>query len=195
MGHKLAVRPIRKGENVRKYGQIIGQATEAIEAGQWVHSHNLVNGDFVRDYASASAVPPPPQPITDRTFLGYKRPGGKSGTRNYLAVISTVNCSATVSRYIAQRFDKSSLRDFPNIDGVIAVKHGGGCGIQYKGLQHEVLNRTLAGMARSKNGSSPSPFIVTSQSYGRLRTATRITGRCPATAPMVATTTSLRSRR
>lgn len=151
LGHKLAVRPIRKGENVRKYGQIIGQATEAIEPGQWVHSHNLVNGDFVRDYASATAVPPPPQPITDRTFLGYKRPGGKSGTRNYLAVISTVNCSATVSRYIAQQFDKSALRDFPNIDGVIAVKHGGGCGIQYKGLQHEVLNRTLAGMARHPN--------------------------------------------
>src|SRR5947199_79446 len=75
LGHKIAVRKIRKGDYVRKYGQIIGQATEAIEPGQWVHSHNLVNGDFVRDYASATAAPPPPEPITDRTFLGYKRPG------------------------------------------------------------------------------------------------------------------------
>jgi altronate hydrolase len=151
LGHKIAVQPIRKGEYVRKYGQIIGQATESIEPGQWVHSHNLVNGDFVRDYASATAVPPPPKPITGRTFQGYKRPGGKAGTRNYIAVISTVNCSATVSRYIAQRFDQAALRGFPNIDGVIAVKHGGGCGIQYQGLQHEVLNRTLAGMARHPN--------------------------------------------
>src|SRR5689334_23382642 len=72
IGHKIAVRPIKAGENVRKYGQIIGQATEAIAPGQWVHSHNLINGDFVRDYASATAVPPPPAPIAGRTFLGYK---------------------------------------------------------------------------------------------------------------------------
>src|SRR3954447_11031526 len=151
LGHKIAVRPIRKGEHVRKYGQIIGQATESIEPGQWVHSHNLMNGDFVRDYAKSQFVPPPPTPIEGRTFLGYKRPGGKAGTRNYIAVISTVNCSAMVSKYIAQRFDSAVLRDFPNIDGVIAVKHGGGCGIQYQGLQHQILNRTLAGMARHPN--------------------------------------------
>jgi arabinonate dehydratase len=151
LGHKIAVRLVRKGEHVRKYGQIIGQATEEIEPGRWVHSHNLVNGDFVRDYAKSQAVPPPPEPIAGSTFRGYKRPEGKAATRNYLAVISTVNCSATVSKYIAQRFDRAALRDFPNIDGVIAIKHGGGCGIQYQGLQHEILNRTLAGMARHPN--------------------------------------------
>ncbi len=151
LGHKIAVRSVRQGDYVRKYGQIIGQATQPIEPGQWVHSHNLTNGDFVRDYASATAVPAPPTPITNRTFLGYRRAGGKAGTRNYIAVISTVNCSATVSRYIAQRFDQAALRDFPNIDGVIAVKHGGGCGIQYQGMQHQILNRTLAGMARHPN--------------------------------------------
>jgi len=151
LGHKIAVRAIGKGEYVRKYGQIIGQATEAVQPGQWVHSHNLVNGDFVRDYASATSAPPPPKPITGRTFMGYKRPGGRAGTRNYIAVISTVNCSATVSRFVAERFDKRALRDFPNVDGVIAVKHGGGCGIQYQGLQHQILNRTLAGMAKHPN--------------------------------------------
>src|SRR6266516_3600729 len=86
LGHKIAVRPIRKGEHVRKYGQIVGQAIESIEPGQWVHSHNLVNGDFVRDYAKSQFVPSPPTPIEGRTFLGYKRPAGKAGTRNYLAV-------------------------------------------------------------------------------------------------------------
>jgi arabinonate dehydratase len=151
LGHKIAVRLIKKGDYVRKYGQIIGQATETIEPGGWVHSHNLINGDFVRDHAPATEVPPPPEPITGRTFLGYKRPAGKSGTRNYVAVISTVNCSATVSRFIAQRFDQALLKQFPNIDGVISVKHGGGCGIQYQGLQHEILNRTLAGMAKHPN--------------------------------------------
>jgi altronate hydrolase len=151
IGHKIAVRPIPKGEFVRKYGQVIGQTTHSVRPGEWVHSHNLVNGEFVRDHAPSSAVPPPPAPIAGRTFQGYRRPGGKAGTRNYVAVISTVNCSATVSKFIAQRFDQSLLRQYPNIDGVIAVKHGGGCGIQYQGLQHEILNRTLAGMAKHAN--------------------------------------------
>jgi altronate dehydratase len=149
LGHKIAVRPIRRGEFVRKYGQIIGQATSDIAPGQWIHSHNLVNGEFARDHASATAVPPPP--IAGRTFQGYRRPGGRAGTRNYIAVVSTVNCSATVCKYVAQHFTPERLRNFPNVDGVIAVKHGGGCGIQYQGLQHEVLNRTLAGMARHPN--------------------------------------------
>jgi altronate hydrolase len=151
LGHKFAVRPIAKGEYVRKYGQIIGQATADIAPGQWVHSFNLINGEFARDHASATAIPPPPAPITGRTFQGYRRAGGKAGTRNYLAVISTVNCSATVAKFIAQRFDQTALQQFPNIDGVIAIKHGGGCGIQYQGMQHEILNRTLAGMARHPN--------------------------------------------
>jgi altronate hydrolase len=151
IGHKIAVRPVEKGGYVRKYGQIIGQATAGIAPGQWVHSHNLVNGDFVRDYAKAAAIPAAPAPIADRTFQGYRRPSGKAGTRNYVAVISTVNCSATVARFIAERFDKSVLKQFPNIDGVLAVKHAGGCGIQYQGMQHEILNRTLAGIARHPN--------------------------------------------
>src|SRR5689334_2344418 len=96
LGHNIAVRPIRNGE-----------------PGQWVHSHNLLNGDYVRDYAKSQFVPPPPKSIEGRTFLGYKRSSGKAGTRNYIAVISTVNCSATVSKYIAQRFDRGCLRDFP----------------------------------------------------------------------------------
>jgi altronate hydrolase len=151
IGHKIAVRPIKKGEYVRKYGQIIGQATSDIAPGGWIHSHNLVNGEFARDHAPATAIPSPPAPITGRTFQGYRRAGGRAGTRNYIAVISTVNCSASVTRYISQHFTSERLREFPNVDGVIAVKHGGGCGMQYQGLQHEILNRTLAGMARHPN--------------------------------------------
>lgn len=151
IGHKIAIVPIGADEEVRKYGQIIGFSTKAIAPGQWVHSHNLVNGEFVRDYAPSTAIPTPPTPITDRTFMGYRRRDGKAGTRNYIGIISSVNCSATVSKYIAERFDKNALKQFPNIDGVVAFKHGGGCGLQYKGLQHEILTRTLAGMARHPN--------------------------------------------
>ncbi|MCU0877118.1 MAG: altronate dehydratase family protein [Pirellulaceae bacterium] len=151
IGHKIAVRPIQSGDYVRKYGQIIGQATAGIAPGGWIHSHNLINGEFVRDHAPATAIPPPPQPIVGRTFQGYRRASGRAGTRNYLAVISTVNCSASVARYIAQHFTPERLADYPNVDGVIAIRHHGGCGMQYQGLQHEMLNRTLSGMARHPN--------------------------------------------
>lgn len=151
LGHKVAIKPIAKDEPVRKYGQIIGFATEPIKAGAWVHSHNVAIGAFIRDYASATEIPPPPTPITDRTFMGYRRPHGKAGTRNYLAIISTVNCSASVSKYIAERFDKSLLKDFPNIDGVIALKHDNGCAMQFGGLQHQMLNRVMGGMAKHPN--------------------------------------------
>ena len=106
LGHKIAIKPIAKDEPVRKYGQIIGFASEAIPAGGWVHTHNLVIGEFTRDYASATETPAPLTPITDRTFDGYRRADGKAGTRNYIAIISTVNCSASVSKYVAHLHER-----------------------------------------------------------------------------------------
>jgi altronate hydrolase len=151
LGHKLALVRIAEGQPVRKFGQIIGFATQAIEPGGWVHSHNLAQGEFARDYAKSSAIPPPPQPIAGRTFQGYRRAGGKAGTRNYLGIISSVNCSATVARYIAEHFRGDALKAFPNVDGVVAFRHGAGCGMQFGGLKHELLNRTMAGIARHPN--------------------------------------------
>ncbi|QDU31602.1 D-galactarate dehydratase [Anatilimnocola aggregata] len=151
IGHKIALVPIAEGALVLKYGQIIGSTTSAAEPGDWIHSHNLHNGDFVRDYAKAQEIPADLPPITGRTFQGYRRKDGRAGTRNYIGIISSVNCSSTVSRYIAEKFDKQVLKDYPNIDGVIAFRHGGGCGLQYGGLQHEILARTLAGAARHPN--------------------------------------------
>ncbi len=151
LGHKVAIRPVGLGERIYKYGQTIGFTTKNVDPGQWVHSHNLVNGEFSRDPASATEIPAPLPPIEGRTFQGYRRADGRAGTRNYLAVISTVNCSATVSKYVAQRFDNSLLKQFPNIDGVVAFRHGGGCGLQWEGLQHQILNRVMGGIARHPN--------------------------------------------
>jgi altronate hydrolase len=151
MGHKIATCPIGCGEPVRKYGQIIGHATQSVAPGDWVHTHNLAMHEFHRDHACATCIPPDPAPIADRTFLGYRRAGGRVGTRNYLAVISTVNCSASVSKYIARRFGRVELRDFPQVDGVVAFTHYSGCGIQFGGTAHAMLNRVLAGMARHPN--------------------------------------------
>jgi altronate hydrolase len=150
-GHKVALAPLAVGDAVVKYGEVIGFASAAIEPGDWVHSHNLSADAFARQYSRADAVPEPPTPLEGQTFLGYQRADGRAGTRNYLAIISSVNCSASASKLIARRFDAGALASFPNVDGVVAFTHGGGCGMQFDGLQHQILNRVLGGIARHPN--------------------------------------------
>jgi altronate dehydratase len=151
-GHKVALRPIPDGAPVRKYGQIIGFARGPIQPGEHVHTHNLVVRDFSREAQCVGSSPilsGPPETV--RTFMGYARPDGRVGTRNYLAVISSVNCSASVARHVKEQFpDELLRRDYPNVDGVIAFTHKGGCGLQ-PGTPHQVLMRVLAGLARHPN--------------------------------------------
>jgi altronate hydrolase len=152
LGHKLAVRPIKKGEAVYKYGQIIGFASADIPAGGHVHVHNVAADAFERDYAFCRDCPPPPPQPEPRFFMGYDRGDGRYGTRNYLAIISTVNCSASTSKYISERFRATDLlRQYPNVDGVVAITHKVGCAMQYGGADHQQLERTLAGFARHPN--------------------------------------------
>ncbi len=152
LGHKVAVVDIPAGAPVRKYGQIIGFASQGIPAGSLVHVHNINADLFDRDYAYASELPEVPAPKSARTFMGYLRPDGRVGTRNYIAVISTVNCSSSVSRLIADRFrDGAWKSEFPNIDGVFAITHKGGCGLPFDGPDHRQLEKVLAGFANHPN--------------------------------------------
>jgi altronate hydrolase len=153
MGHKIALRPIQKGEAVLKYGQVIGFASDDIAPGTHVHVHNVSADAFERDYAFCrDCPPPPPAPVERRTWMGYDRGEGRYGTRNYIAIISTVNCSASTSKYISERFRATDLlRQYPNVDGVVAITHKAGCAMQYDGADHRQLDRTLAGFARHAN--------------------------------------------
>jgi altronate hydrolase len=152
LGHKVATRPIGEGEPIRKYGQIIGFAARRIEPGEWVHVQNVRADLFERDYRFASEIPETPVAPFKRTFQGYLRPDGRVGTRNAIAVISTVNCSASTSRLITQRIRESGvLEDFPNVDHVFAVTHKGGCGFPFEGHDFRVLERVLAGFATHPN--------------------------------------------
>jgi altronate hydrolase len=152
LGHKIALGTIRRGQPVYKYGQIIGFASEDIAGGDHVHVHNVAADAFERDYAFCRDCPPPPSPSEPRFFLGYDRGDGRHGTRNYLAVISTVNCSASTSKYIAERFKATDLlRRYPNVDGIVPITHKQGCAMQYGGPDHQQLDRTLAGFARHPN--------------------------------------------
>jgi altronate dehydratase len=152
-GHKVALCDLRQGEAIRRYGQTFGFAAVDIAAGDHVHTHNVELGEFGRDHAFCADARPVDYVGPDllRTFRGYSRAGGRAGTRNYIAVISSVNCSASVSRYVADRFRTEALRrEFPNIDGVIAFKHTSGCAND-PGEPTDLLQRVLAGVARHPN--------------------------------------------
>jgi altronate hydrolase len=157
-GHKIAVHAIAAGAPVRRYNQVIGFASKPIAAGEHVHTHNLDmgpnKGDFARDYAFGADVRPEP-PRREASFMGIKRADGRVATRNYIGVLSSVNCSATAARAIADHFSRhnnpAALADFPQVDGVVALTHGTGCGMDSDGLGLQILQRTLAGYATHAN--------------------------------------------
>ena len=154
-GHKVATRAIAVGEPVRRYNQIIGFASRAVAPGEHVHLHNLAMGDFARDYAIGVDVKPTEYIVPAATFQGIvRRDGpnaGKVATRNYIGILSTVNCSATVARGIAGHFTAERLAAFPNVDGVVALTHGSGCGMDTQGEGMQILRRTLGGYAKHAN--------------------------------------------
>ncbi len=154
-GHKVAVRDVAVGAPVTKYGQPIGLATQAIRAGDHVHTHNLGMGEFVRDYAfGADVAVGSAVPASERaTFRGIVRSDGHVATRNYIGILTSVNCSATAAKFIANEFRAGSaaLEKYPNVDGVVALTHGTGCGMASSGEGMELLRRTLSGYARHPN--------------------------------------------
>jgi len=152
-GHKIALRDKSSGESLRRYGQIIGFATQSITSGDHVHTHNLAVKEFDREYVfGVEAHPVNYVPESQRrTFMGYDRGDTRAGTRNYIAVISSVNCSAHTIREIAHYFTPERLADYPNVDGVLPIAHLSGCGNRVGGADQILLQRTLAGMACHPN--------------------------------------------
>ncbi len=152
-GHKVAIRKIEAQDPIRKYGQIIGFASTTLEPGDHVHVHNVEILDFARDYAIGEDTRPTAFIREEKraTFMGFLREDGRVGTRNYLGVLSTANCSASVSRFIADSISKDILEEFPNVDGVFSIGHGSGCCMGSDGEGFRLLQRTLAGYARHPN--------------------------------------------
>ncbi|WP_213875790.1 altronate dehydratase family protein [Pseudomonas sp. dw_358] len=152
-GHKVATRAIAQGEPLRRYGQIIGFASQPIAPGEHVHVHNVEMGDFSRDYAFG--VDAREWPKTEATFQGIVRADGRVATRNYIGILTSVNCSATVARAIADYFRRDihpeALAPYANVDGVVALTHGFGCAVDPRGEALAMLQRTLGGYAIHPN--------------------------------------------
>jgi altronate hydrolase len=153
-GHKMAVTDIAKGVPIRKFGQIIGFAKSAIAAGDWVHEHNVEMGPLSHDYAFSQGVRPVDfLPQNQRaTFQGFRRQNGKVGTRNYIGIMTSVNCSATVATFIAKEVNRLGiLNDYPNIDGIVALTQDNGCVVDYRGVIFDIFKRTAWGYATNPN--------------------------------------------
>ncbi len=152
-GHKIASERIEADSPVRKYGRIIGVALRAIEAGRQVHTHNLGMTEPASEYAVGMERRPTEYfpPDQQAGFQGFFRPDGQVATRNYIGVLSTVGCSSGVARFISDAFRQDELRRYPNVDGVVPVIHGWGCGMALEGEGLAYLQRTLAGYAAHPN--------------------------------------------
>ena len=157
-GHKVSLRPIATGERIRRYGQIIGFATQDIGAGRHVHVHNCGMGDFAKDYAFCETATPTAFLNPQASFMGIRRPDGRVATRNYIGILTSVNCSAHVAELVAGMFQRNPFKgedpldEYPNVDGVVALTHKTGCGMTQK-EPLELLRRTLGGFARHANFS------------------------------------------
>lgn len=154
-GHKVARRAVEQGGEIRKYGQIIGYATQPIAPGDHVHSHNLAVGEALElDYAIGAEYAPVeilPEPER-RTFMGFRRKDGRVGTRNYVAVLASVNCSSSATRRVVDHFrDPAVMAAYPNVDGVVGFPTKGGCGAHYGSSDLGLLQRTMAGMVDHPN--------------------------------------------
>ncbi|MBV6286457.1 UxaA family hydrolase [Pseudomonas aegrilactucae] len=152
-GHKVASQRVEQGQPLRRYGQIIGFASQPIEAGEHVHVHNVQMGDFARDYAFGADANA--SPSREAFFQGIVRADGRVATRNYVGILTSVNCSATVARAVADHFRRDihpeALAAFPNVDGVVALTHGAGCAVDPAGESLGLLRRTLGGYAVHPN--------------------------------------------
>jgi altronate hydrolase len=153
-GHKMAATSVAQGEPIRKFGQIIGFAKTGIAPGDWVHEHNVEMGALSHDYGFAEEarhiefLPRESRAV----FQGYRRKNGKVGTRNYIGIMTSVNCSATVAAHIAKEVEKQGLLDdYPNIDGVVALTQDNGCVIDYRGVIFDTFKRTAWGYATNPN--------------------------------------------
>jgi len=152
-GHKVAATDIAEGQPIIKFGQLIGLASQPIKAGEHIHVHNCVFTSIKQsvqagaDYEKTLVVPESEQV----TFQGIVRADGRIATRNMIAVMTTVNCSATVAKAIVDRMRQQVLRDYPNVDDIVAFTHPGGCGTSAKGENIELLRRTLGGFMNHPN--------------------------------------------
>ncbi|NQU56457.1 MAG: altronate dehydratase, partial [Rhodospirillales bacterium] len=156
-GHKLALAAIGEGEAILKYGQIIGFASLPIAPGEHVHVHNVSMGDFERDYAYGAAASDTEMVAEGEraSFQGYRRANGQVGTRNYIGIVTSVNCSATVAKHIAREIEKRGiLEDYPNVDGIVPIVHGAGCCTATDDEGFNMLQRTIWGHARHANFAS-----------------------------------------
>lgn len=151
-GHKVALCEIGSGEHIYKYGHVIGVASTPVQRGEHIHSHNVAYVEEDGDYAFATEPGglPDADAFASRTFMGYPRADGRVGTRNYIGVLASVNCSASTAKMIVEA-SKGLVDDYAGVDGIVALTHTSGCGMIPNSPGGSTLQRTLHGYASHPN--------------------------------------------
>ena len=151
--HKVALQDIPAGAPVRRYGVAIAHALRDIAAGSWVHERLLqpLPARELQGLPMATAVPPAAPPLQGHSFQGYRNPDGSVGTRNLLAISTTVQCVAGVLDVALQRIRSELLPRFPHVDGVVGLEHAYGCGVAINAPGAEIPTRTLRHLAMNPN--------------------------------------------
>lgn len=150
-GHKIAIRDIAQNQPLKRYNQIIGYSSQPIKAGEHIHLHNLKMGEYGQEYNFCVDKKETPKATKIRTFMGYKRKNGQVATRNYIGILTSVNCSATVAKRLEDHFKAKELTGYPNIDGIVALPQSFGCAMDMKGDLMRIMQRTMSGYANHPN--------------------------------------------
>lgn len=150
-GHKVAIRAVAAGQPVVKIGQVIGEALVDIAPGNHVHVDQVGFGAGTLRRAAAATTARAATTGSADGFLGYRRADGRVGTRNWIGVVASVNCSSTVCRKIAEIAEREILPRFPGIDGFVPIVHSQGCGSSVGGEGQAILRRTISGYLAHPN--------------------------------------------
>lgn len=152
-GHKVALTDIAEGAEVRRYGVVIGFAVEHLPAGSWVNEHRLTMpaAPGVEALPISTNLADLGPPLTGRTFQGYRNADGSVGTRNLLAITTTVQCVTGIVDHAVRRIRAELLPRFPNVDGVLSLEHVYGCGVAIDAPDAVIPIRTLRNISRNPN--------------------------------------------
>ena len=152
-GHKVALVDLAAGDAVRRYNVVIGRALRTIEAGSWVHERllEMPAARSLEGLPIATVKPAPLVPLEGCTFEGYRNADGSVGTRNILAITTTVQCVAGVVDFAVRRIQRELLPKYPNVDDVVGLEHSYGCGVAIDAPGAEIPIRTLRNITLNPN--------------------------------------------
>lgn len=150
--HKVAMKDFNKGQEIIRYGEVIGYAKQFIPKGSWIDENkvSLPVAPALNELSLATNVPVSLPELKGYTFLGYRNPDGSAGTKNMLGIMTSVQCVEGVLNIAVEKITKL-LSEYPNVDGIMPINHNYGCGVAINAPEALIPIRTLQNLAKHPN--------------------------------------------